>query len=185
MTHTDDTFGIRKVVGPTILTRRGHYFDFENPEGSTIDIEDIAHALSQICRFTGHTARFYSVAEHSVHCASLVPREHRLAALLHDAAEAYLGDVSRPLKSILPQYKALEARVEAAVLGRFGLALPLDPCVKEADRTMLRVEQQQAMLNEDVWPGMEGAGAAVTLQFWEPTRAKLAFLGAFWRWSEP
>ena len=176
MNHTDDTYGIRRVVGPTILTHTGHYFDFEEPHRSFISVVDIAHALSHLCRFTGHTRRFYSVAEHSVHVSHLVPPKDALAGLLHDAAEAYMGDVSRPLKSMLPQYKAIETRVEAAVLAHFGIPATLPPSVKEADRAMLAVEQRQAMGNADAWPGVDGGHDRVTLAFWTPEQAKSAFL---------
>lgn len=146
----------------TILTASGREFDFLDPQPEAIQIGDIAHALSQICRFTGHTRRHYSVAQHSVLCSYRVPQEHALAALLHDAAEAYIGDVAAPLKRILPDYQAIEARIEAAVLARFGVAAALPECVKKADLEMLGAELR------DLMPG----GAAVDLGV-EPCRVKL------------
>src|SRR5579872_2947230 len=86
---------------PWIQTASGLEFPLFEPRLDAINIEDIAHGLSMICRFTGQCARFYSVAEHSVHVSHLVPREDAAWGLLHDAAEAYLGDVASPLKKHL------------------------------------------------------------------------------------
>lgn len=138
---------------PTILTCNGTYFDFSAPERSAIDIKTIAHALAHICRFTGHTQFFYSVAQHSVMVSRLVPPQHALAGLLHDATEAYLGDVAAPLKALLPDYRAIEARVQAAVMRTFGLPEHLPPEVKDADTLALAIEQDALMpAHADVWP---------------------------------
>lgn len=82
-----------------ILTQSGQQFDLLRPTASMIKPVDIAHALSRLCRFNGHTRAHYSVAQHSLIVASLVPVEHQLVALLHDAPEAYIGDMTRPLKA--------------------------------------------------------------------------------------
>ena len=171
---------VKHIVGPTIALRSGAYFDFEDPESSGFTIDDVAHGLSNICRFTGQCMRFYSVAEHSVHASKIVPSGFELEALLHDAPEAFVGDISKPLKTLLPDYKVIEDRAEAAVLGRFGVRLPLSPQVKLADLKMLRVEQDQAMGNDDFWPIIAELDAAdVTLQFWNPEEAKRQFLVRF------
>ena len=144
-------------MSPTILTASGRYFDLLAPERSQFDINEIAHALANLCRFTGHTSRFYSVAQHSVLTSYLVPEEHALAALLHDAAEAYLGDVASPLKHLLPEYAAIYARVESALLAHYGLPSELPPCVKRADLIMLATEKRDLMpWPDDVWPSLIG-----------------------------
>lgn len=84
-----------------ILLSNGKLHDLSNPWATEPDITVIAHALANLCRWTGHTRRFYSVAEHSLRAANLVPAKYRLQALLHDAAEAYIGDISTPLGRLL------------------------------------------------------------------------------------
>ncbi|HRO14744.1 MAG TPA: hypothetical protein PLL33_06825 [Paracoccus sp. (in: a-proteobacteria)] len=169
----------------TIFTAAGRYFDFAAPESAYIEIGEIAHALSHLCRFTGHVREFYSVAEHSWHVSHLVPPADALAGLLHDAPEAFIGDVARPLKALLPDYRAIEARVEAAVLGCFGLDPQLPASVKAADRDMLRVEQVQAMrAGGQDWSSTAGsfahpAARLVELRFWEPRQARMMFLRRF------
>lgn len=89
-----------------------------------IDIFDIAHSLAYQCRFTGHTKFFYSVAQHSILVASIVPMEYKLAALLHDASEAYLHDIPRPLKRLEPFksfYKHYEDKIMQQIYRKFGV----------------------------------------------------------------
>lgn len=142
---------VRRIVGPTILLASGNYFDFLDPENSTFTIEDIATGLSNTCRFAGQCSRFYSVAQHSVIVSHHVPLAFAFAGLMHDAPEAFIGDVSKPLKDILPDYRALEERISAAVLGRFNLPGKTPPEVKEIDVAMLAAEQKQLMRNRDDW----------------------------------
>lgn len=104
-----------------IETFTGKHVDIIDPQPESIDIIDIAHALSMCNRFGGHTSAPYSVAEHCVRMSHIVPLELALEALLHDAAEAYLGDMPSPFKKAMPEFKAYEARMEAAIRKHFGL----------------------------------------------------------------
>lgn len=123
-----------------IATRNGGRFWLRSGKLSDITLPDIAAALSKVCRFTGHCSRFYSVAEHSVYVSELVPPEHAFHALLHDASEAYLGDVSTPLKELLDDYRELEADVSKSIYARFGLPATLHPSIKSADYRVLATE---------------------------------------------
>ncbi len=133
------------VIGATILTRTGIYFDYERPDLSVIDPVDIATGLSHVCRFAGQCPEFYSVAQHCVIASEEVPAEDAFAALMHDAAEAYTGDCPSPLKQLLPDFKAIEKRVEGAIAARFGLTLPWPPSVKHVDYRLLRTERRDIM----------------------------------------
>lgn len=139
-----------------ILTASGRYLDLLDPDGYVYGIEEIAQALSQICRFGGHTRRHYSVAQHCVHVSCHVPAEDALAGLLHDAAEAYVGDVTQPLKMLLPEYRAIEQRIERAILRQFGIeAIP--ESVHRADLILLATERRDLMpATADTWPCLDG-----------------------------
>ena len=166
------------MSNPNILLQSGHYFDLVDLANNKVLIEDIAHGLSYICRFTGHTNTFYSVAQHSVQASYIVPVEDAMAALLHDAAEAFIGDVSRPLKQLLPDYKALEARIEADVFQKLGLPLPLPDSVKRADMVMLATEQRDLMpAHDDSWACLAGIKPLeIALTPWGSEYSKSAFL---------
>lgn len=125
-----------------IETRTGKRVSVENPQPEQFDIKDIAYALSNTCRFNGHCSGFYSVAEHSVAVALRLPIELRLAGLLHDATEAYLGDIPSPIKQFLPDYRAIEKRFEEAVIRTFDLELTANDwhAVKTADLDALFTE---------------------------------------------
>jgi len=142
---------VTNINGPVILTASGDYFSFTDFNSSPIRITDIAHALSNVCRFGGHCHEFYSVAQHSVLVSLLVPEEHALQALLHDATEAYLGDMVKPLKEIMPQFQQIENDLEVAIFRRFGLPEKMHHSIKQADLVMLATEQRDVMKNSDRW----------------------------------
>ena len=115
-----------------------------DPKPEDICIEDIAGALSNLCRFNGHCDVFYSVAQHCIEVSYQVPKEWSLGGLLHDAAEAYLGDMIRPIKQVLPEFKELEKRWEKAIETAFDLQLTDEAraAIKEADSRMLLTERR-------------------------------------------
>lgn len=137
--------------GPWIITHSGIKVHLLNPDKDEILIQDIAHALSNMCRFVGHTKVFYSVAEHSIRVADLLPKELKLWGLLHDASEAYISDISRPLKSQLDIYKEVEEKIMRLVADKFNLVWPMPKEVKEADTIMLATEATQLTARADIW----------------------------------
>ena len=168
-----------------IQTFTGHLFDPLKPDPESIHIEDIAHALSQLCRFNGHCLRFYSVAEHCVYVAENVDDKYRLRALLHDAAEAYLGDIPSPVKQHLPDFVKLEKAVHKAISKRYGIKAKIPRVVKEADRLLLACERREGMKYIDDGWGDIGLGTEdVMPQFWDPEQAKREFLAAFERYTK-
>lgn len=177
---------VRRIVGPTILLQSGNYFDMLDPESSEFTIYDIAHGLSNACRFAGQCAYFYSVAQHSVAVSQVVPPEYAYAALMHDAAEAFIGDVTKPLKDLLPEYRAIEARVEAAIFARFNVPTPLDPIVKHADVQMLATEQRHLMKNLDDWDYTRGhAPLDIEIPSMSPIVARMAFIDRYHQVERP
>lgn len=127
-----------------IATYRGRRFDLLDPRPEMIHIEDIAHALAMTCRFGGHSRDFYSVAQHSVAVAERCCPEHYMHGLLHDASEAYYGDVVRPLKALCGDYHLHEKRAQVVIYQKFGLDPNLTcSCVKAADEVCLATEGAQ------------------------------------------
>jgi len=135
-----------------IRTVSGKYVNVFEPTPDMICIEDIAHALSNQCRFGGHLPRFYSVAEHSLNCSYLIDDpELKLEALMHDASEAYLLDIPSPIKKNLTNYKQIEDGLMKVIFEKFGLSYPLHEKVKEVDAIVLQTEWNCLMLQLDHW----------------------------------
>lgn len=130
------------MSGPVIRTYTGLDVPLMTFTPEHVVSEDIAHALAHQCRWGGHTRRFYSLAEHCLLVAALVPPAHRLYALLHDASEAYLGDIVAPLKrsTALEGYREVEARVQTAIYRAFGLDPGVPDTVHAADLVALELE---------------------------------------------
>ncbi len=129
-----------------IHTFSGIAFNLLDPQPEMFLIDDIAHSLSLINRFNGAALFPYSVAQHSLYVAKLLPQELKLQGLLHDAAEAYIGDMVSPLKIVMTQYKIIEARIQVVLADLFGLAYPEPHEVKQKDLAMLSAEREQVLL---------------------------------------
>lgn len=192
-------------IGEWMQTFSGKKFWPLDPRPEDFDIESIAHALSHECRFAGHTSEFYSVAEHSVRVSRLVERagvradllssaiaHESLAALLHDAAEAYLRDMPRPLKVHLPDYRRIYDRVEGVLAKVFGVRAEAfhSSVVKDADDQLLATEARDLMRNfavnnpcagdearKKAWQLVEPLSERLTP--WVPREAKQLFLARF------
>lgn len=144
-----------------IQTYTGRCFYSLDPRPEDVDILDIGHALSMQCRFSGHTVRHYSVAQHSYILSYHVPERDALWGLLHDASEAYLVDLPKPIKAnsaLGAYYKEIENKIMAAVCERFGLPLEEPASVKEADGRMLTTEKRDLMIRTVDWKAWEHLG---------------------------
>lgn len=173
--------------GPAALTASGREFYPLSPSVDAIAIEDIAHALAYQCRFNGHTRVFYSIAEHCVSVSRLCAPEDALWGLLHDASEAYLGDLIAPVKYLpgLWAYRDLEARVLQVVASAFNLQLPIPTSVATADDWMLQIELRELLPMPATWhvalpDDVSRLLLATTLDTLPPEAARAAFLERFW-----
>lgn len=122
-----------------------------NPRSEDVDIADIAHSLSLKCRYGGHCSKFYSVAEHSVYVSQYVSQENALWGLLHDAGEAYLADIPRPIKGSLTGFKELEANVMKAVCAKYNLVETEPADIKRVDTAILADEYEELMKKTVKW----------------------------------
>lgn len=167
--------------GAWIQTVSGKAISLENPDPDLIDIDDIAHALSNIGRFTGHTRQFYSTAQHSVLVASIMPPELQMWGLCHDMPEAYLGDVSSPLKSVLPGYRRLEKIWQEMIYVKFGIMWLSPPReLKEADIIALATEATQLLGNISAWDLPDWAQPLdIQITPWSSRSAKTIFKNCF------
>lgn len=155
----------------TMQTFTGKLVDLANFTEADVRLPDIAHALSCINRYTGHTITPYSVAQHSVMVSKLCEPQDELWGLLHDASEAYLGDVARPLKTLLPDYVELEHHVQKTIGKHFGLSWPMPVSVKVADNRALIAEKRALMSVEHDW-GIEADPVMVPINpyCWQQAR---------------
>ena len=156
-----------------------------DPDPDALDVRDIAHALSLHCRFNGHCRVFYSVAEHSVRVSRQLTDADALWGLLHDASEAYLSDVPKPLKKDLPEYQGAEKHLMRVIAERFGLTWPIPNAVHEADMVLLMTERRD-LVGEPVddW-GIDAAPLTERIEPLSPLDAEEAFLARYAELASP
>jgi uncharacterized protein len=173
--------------GPYVQTVSGRWVNPFDPDPEQLDAGDIARALANHCRFGGHSRVFYSVAQHSVIVSQLVEQrggdvEDVFAALMHDATEAYLGDMPHPLKHRSPlgaAFKVAEDHLEQAIRDRFGIK-PDVAEIKRADRALLATERRAFSAEIWHWPELEGVEPVdLALEAWSPDEAARAFAARY------
>lgn len=158
-----------KYTENSIRTYTGKVFDLRIMDMDSICIEDIAHALAHTSRFGGHLKKHYSVAQHCVVGAMELEPEHQLAFLLHDATEAYIGDMPSPFKKLMPEFKQIEDKLMAVIAEKFGIKYPFEQQIKEMDIYMLNREWNSFVLEENS-----------TLEYWTAEESKSRFLDFFY-----
>lgn len=169
-----------------IQTYKGKKFRLNDP---VFDIEEIAHALSLQCRFTGHIKNFYSVAEHSILVAGIAShlKGDKFEGLMHDAHEAYFSDLASPWKAVVPDYKNWEKKLEGAMRRQFNLIPVISELVKKADWVALFIEAEN-LLNGSLkdWIAPEGVkelakelGKEIQPNCWIPREAEKMFLDVY------
>lgn len=172
-------------IGDYIQVNSGRQFYVLDPRAEDITIQDIAHSLANICRFTGHGDRFYCVGEHSILCARVARKLgystlQQLFCLLHDGSESVVNDLARPVKQNIPQYKEVEDRIMAVIWEVAGLPKPTAEdyhIVKTIDNTLLINEMEQLMKRSDVPTDIEYERMFVDLSVgYNAGESKLPFL---------
>lgn len=159
----------------------GATFNYNRPEESDVTLNDLATALSNICRFSGHLPCFYSVAQHLVNTSRIVHPRYSFDALMHDTSEAFTNDLPTPLKWAFPVFKELEIKIEVAMSKKFGFKYPYHPAVKQADTEMLILEKLYVKKDDSIWPNYTGIKVEhllekVDLNPWSPSEAKNRFI---------
>lgn len=163
-----------------ILLESGNFYSYLNPEQNVWSIEDIALSLSNLCRFGGQIGKFYSIAQHCVLVSYIIDPEFALDGLLHDGVEAFMVDIPTPLKSLLPDYKALEEKHEAEMFRRFGLQYPMVPAVRKADGELLIAEVRDMKPAHPMWDGYGiDASHVPTITPWTAEEAWVKFMLRF------
>lgn len=153
-------------------------FDYLRMREEDITIYDIAQALSNVCRYGGHCS-FYSVAEHSLNVSHIVPEKFALEALMHDATEAYLGDLPRPLKRLIPEYRRIERELDSVIRKKFKIQQEHSQQVKIADDVMLATEASRFGYDIEEWNIGQLPRDDIRIDHLDPSQAKNRFLRRF------
>lgn len=165
--------------GDWLQTYMGHMIWPADPRVGDFDIYDIAHHTSHLCRFVGACRNYYSVAEHSVWVSYECAPEDALEGLLHDASEAYLGDMVTSVKRLIPEYKALEKKMEAVIAEQFGIRYPWPASVQRADLAVLMAEARDNMGRPPKAWSIEIPPMTRQIECWGPEEARSRFLMRF------
>ncbi len=188
MAVTTNTFWIETYTGRT--------FYIQEPSPDYVCLKDIAHSLSNLCRYNGHCEKFYSVAEHSVHVAKFIeflkfPTTVVMAALLHDACEAYTGDFPSPIKWAIPELQTMEKKIQEAVHEHFNIGPQAykNKVIDDIDKRIVQDERKALMTKSCLPWAVDGyVPLNITVEAWVPEVAEKKFLEAFdtlnWRNSE-
>jgi len=176
MNERQAEIGVDDDVVTTVSGRLVHFLD---PRPGEVIISDIAHSLAHQCRFTGHTRVHYSVAQHSCFVADMAPAYYKAEALMHDAAEAYLGDLASPIKRLMPQFRVIEGDLKRYIFRKYGLHSVYDDEIKKLDIFALVTEGRDLI---DDWAhqtafGIDGAPQKIDP--WSIAEAKAEFLFQF------
>lgn len=155
-------------AGRKIRVKSGRYVDVFDFKLEDVDIFDIAYALARQCRFGGHINGYYSVAQHSVYTSKIVSLERALSALLHDASEAYILDIPKPIKPYLENYREIEDNIMKVIAKKYGTIYPLDEELHIADYTALQNEWDHLVIDD-----------TKVLKPMSPDEAELLFLERF------
>ena len=171
------------MTKPYIGTYTNKKFYFLEPEPDQICIEDIAQALSMNCRFSGHVSKFYSVAEHCCIIGDLVEAADKsssevLAALLHDASEAYICDIPRPIKPYLANYFDMELKIEKVIQQKYNITAKTE-LIDYYDYHICGEEARQLFRHVPDWVTEFDRLSGVKIKSWTPEQAKKEFLDRF------
>lgn len=178
-----------QIIRPWVQTTSGGKFHLHDPDPAEVNIRDIAEALSKICRFTGRTQQFYSVAQHSCHVTELLPLSAKPYGILHDAHEAFTGDLVMPMRGVLTAQAGYDIwaeickDIERAIHEAFGLPWPPHPALakmlEEADRVALATERRDLMADGPMWEVKLPAPDKKVLRSWAWAEAHHKFLTCF------